>query len=92
VSLGSHLRQMRASRGLSLRQLAQASRVNPSTLSRWESDATCPRVYELEAVLTALRASDSERALAWQQLNAPRAVRVITTESMSLVLPAGLRR
>jgi transcriptional regulator with XRE-family HTH domain len=88
VSLGSHLRQMRASRGLSLRQLAQASRVNPSTLSRWESDATCPRVYELEAVLTALRASDSERALAWQQLNAPRAVRVITTESLSLVLPA----
>ena len=89
MSLGSHLRQMRASRGLSLRQLAQASRVNPSTLSRWESDATCPRVYELEAVLTALRASDSERALAWQQLKAPRAVRVITTESVSLVLPAG---
>jgi transcriptional regulator with XRE-family HTH domain len=45
-------------------------------------------VYELEAVLTALRASDSERALAWQQLNAPRAVRVITTKPMSSVLPA----
>jgi transcriptional regulator with XRE-family HTH domain len=45
-------------------------------------------VYELEAVLTALGASDLERALAWQQLNAPRAVRVITTQPMSSVLPA----
>ncbi len=89
MSLGSHLRQMRASRGLSLRQLAQASRVNPSTLSRWEADITCPRVYELEAVLTALRASDSERARAWQQLNAPRGVQVIATKPMSGVLPVG---
>jgi transcriptional regulator with XRE-family HTH domain len=89
VSLGNYLRQMRASRGLSLRQLAQASRVNPSTLSRWESDATCPRVYELEAVLNALQASGTERAQALEQLHAPRGVRAMTTATVSLVLPAG---
>jgi transcriptional regulator with XRE-family HTH domain len=69
VSLGSHLRQMRLSRGLSIRALAHRARVSPSTLSRWESGSTSPRVYELEAVLTALQASGSERASAWQQLH-----------------------
>jgi transcriptional regulator with XRE-family HTH domain len=89
VSLGSHLRQMRLSRGLSIRALAHRARVSPSTLSRWESGSTSPRVYELEAVLTALQASGSERASAWQQLHAPRVVRAFTTESMHLTLPAG---
>jgi transcriptional regulator with XRE-family HTH domain len=89
VSLGNHLRQTRASQGLSLRQLAQASRVNPSTLSRWESDATCPRVYELEAVLNALQASDSERVQALEQLHAPRGVRALAAASVRLTLPAG---
>jgi transcriptional regulator with XRE-family HTH domain len=46
-------------------------------------------VYELEAVLTALQASGSERASAWQQLHAPRVVRAFTTESMRLTLPVG---
>ncbi|BCW96106.1 MAG: helix-turn-helix transcriptional regulator [Fimbriimonadales bacterium] len=73
MGLAEHLRRLRASRGLSLRQLARASRVSASTLSRWESGATLPRVYELEAVLNALQAREHERACAWQLLNAPRA-------------------
>jgi transcriptional regulator with XRE-family HTH domain len=88
VSLGNHLRRMRLSRGLSIRALAHRAKVSPSTLSRWESDSTQPRVYELEAVLTALQASGSERALAWQQLHAPRGVRAMATEAARLPLPA----
>lgn len=73
VFLAEHLRRMRASRGLTLRQLARAARVNVSTLSRWEAGMTTPRVYELRAVLTALRATETECAQAWQLLDAPRA-------------------
>jgi transcriptional regulator with XRE-family HTH domain len=89
VSLGSHLRQLRLARGLSIRALAERAKVNPSTLSRWESDSTLPRVYELEAVLNALQASGTERAQALEQLHAPRGVRAMTTATVSLVLPAG---
>ncbi|MCL6533930.1 MAG: helix-turn-helix domain-containing protein [Armatimonadetes bacterium] len=71
--MAEHLRRLRASRGMSLRQLARASRVNASTLSRWESGTTTPRVYELEAVLNALQAEAHERLQAWQLLQAPRA-------------------
>ncbi len=73
MHLAEHLRRLRASRGMSLRQLARASRVNASTLSRWESGTTTPRVYELEAVLNALQAEAHERLQAWQLLQAPRA-------------------
>jgi len=89
VSLGSHLRQMRLSRGLSIRALAERAKVNPSTLSRWESDSTLPRVYELEAVLNALQASGTERAQALEQLHAPRGVRALAAASVRLTLPAG---
>ncbi len=47
--------------------------MNASTLSRWESGTTTPRVYELEAVLDALQAKEQERLQAWQLLQAPRA-------------------
>jgi transcriptional regulator with XRE-family HTH domain len=89
VSLGSHLRQLRLARGLSIRALAERAKVNPSTLSRWESDSTSPRVYELEAVLNALQANGLERAQALEQLHAPRGVRALAAASVRLTLPAG---
>lgn len=90
MSLAKHLRGMRVARGMSLRQWARCARLNPSALSRWGSGVTLPRVYELRAVLNALRASEVERARIWHQLQAPRAVMHSTAEDRESFLPAAL--
>ncbi|MCS6923190.1 MAG: helix-turn-helix domain-containing protein [Fimbriimonadales bacterium] len=74
LSLGVWIRQARQGRGLSQNQLALRARVAPSTLNRWERELTRPSIPELEQVLTALGASESERAHALRLLAAPRAV------------------
>ncbi len=73
-TIGSYLRELRLSRGVSIRALARSAGVNASTLSRWESGVTRPSNYELEAVLRALNASEVESQGAWERLNAPRAL------------------
>ncbi len=73
-TIGSYLQELRLSRGVSIRALARSAGVNASTLSRWESGATRPSNYELEAVLRALNASEVESQGAWERLNAPRAL------------------
>jgi transcriptional regulator with XRE-family HTH domain len=74
ITLGSHLRQMRTARSLSLRRLAEHAALAPSTLSRWEEGRTLPRLPEMDAVLNALNATPAQRAQALALLNAPRAV------------------
>lgn len=74
LSVGVWIRQARQSRRLSQNQLALRARVAPSTLNRWERELTNPSIPELEQVLTALEASDAERADALRLLSAPRAV------------------
>lgn len=59
---------------MSVRALARSSGVHASTLSRWESGATRPSGYELEAVLRALNVSEEESQMVWEQLKAPRAL------------------
>ncbi len=71
---GALLRELRQSRRMSLGQLAERAVVAKSTVSRWEAGAYQPRLPELEAVLTALQASPSQRVEAMGRVQAPRAV------------------
>jgi transcriptional regulator with XRE-family HTH domain len=88
VSLGSHLRQLRQKRGLSMNRLAGLAQISQSTISRWESGKFAPSIYELEAVLQQLDVSADERRHALSLINAPRAVahlRTIGTEPQASI-------
>src|SRR5262245_60758231 len=56
-------------------RLAQKAGVSKAALSQWEAGSRLPRVAELEAVLDALGAPPSQRALALASIDAPRALR-----------------
>lgn len=73
--LGELLRQLRIADGLSQNGLASRAGIAASTLSRWESGATLPRVTELESVLGVLKASRLQSRRALMLIGAPRAAR-----------------
>jgi transcriptional regulator with XRE-family HTH domain len=75
--VGVLLRRWRGERNFSLSDLARASGVSSSTLSRWESGRTRPRALELETVLDVLRVPDPYRLEARTRLNRPRALRLL---------------
>lgn len=68
------LRDLRQRRRLTLGRLSLLSGVHKATLSRWESGAFLPRIPELKRVLTALDATDDERAACLRLLDVPRAI------------------
>ena len=72
--IGSLIRDWRMERKLSLGALSLKADVHKATLSRWERQEQQPRVSELEAVLTALQVTDTQRREALALLDAPRAV------------------
>ncbi len=55
ISVGQHLRSMRALRGLSMRELAEASGLNINTLSLIENNKTSPSVSTLQQLATTLK-------------------------------------
>ncbi|HUI90318.1 MAG TPA: cupin domain-containing protein [Anaerolineales bacterium] len=55
ISVGRHLRSIRALRGLSMRALAEASGLNINTLSLIENDKTSPSVSTLHQLAAALK-------------------------------------
>jgi transcriptional regulator with XRE-family HTH domain len=54
VSVGQHLRALRAEHGLSIRALAELSELNVNTLSLIENDKTSPSVSTLQQIAAAL--------------------------------------
>jgi transcriptional regulator with XRE-family HTH domain len=55
ISVGRHLRSIRALRGLSMRELADASGLNINTLSLIENNKTSPSVSTLQQLATTLK-------------------------------------
>ncbi|MCL4528491.1 MAG: cupin domain-containing protein [Chloroflexi bacterium] len=55
ISVGRHLRSMRALRGLSMRALAEASGLNINTLSMIENNKTSPSVSTLQQLAATLK-------------------------------------
>lgn len=72
--VGALLKAWRKSQKLTGKNLARQSGIDPTTLWRWESGQTQPRIAELEAVLTALNATPLQRQEALAYIEAPRAV------------------
>lgn len=66
------LRQLREAQGLSAEQLARSSSLNVATIRRWEEAEHMPRLTELDAGLTALRAGPTQRAAVLALLDTPR--------------------
>ena len=54
INVGRHLRELRAGRGLSIRALAEQSRLNVNTLSLIENSRTSPSVSTLQQLASAL--------------------------------------
>jgi transcriptional regulator with XRE-family HTH domain len=71
-TLGDFLQTLRASRRLGLSAAAQAAGVHRSTLHRWEQGDTLPRLSELEALLSVLKADPNQKRQALLRLDAPR--------------------
>ena len=76
-SVGELLRDLRAARSLSLAKLALRAGVAARTLIYWEAGTYQPRLPELEAALTALSATEAQRAQAVALLEAPRGMRQV---------------
>jgi transcriptional regulator with XRE-family HTH domain len=74
ATVGSFLRELRKARGWSMAQAAARAGIGRVTLNRWETDRFQPRLPELEAVLSALRATATQRLRALMLLRAPRAL------------------
>jgi transcriptional regulator with XRE-family HTH domain len=72
--IGSYLQQLRVNQGITTTQLAQQAGIRRATLSEWQAGKRQPRLPELEAVLDALHASESQKRMAWQWLQAPSSV------------------
>jgi len=88
--LAALLREQRETRGLSLRQASFQAQLAPSTLSRWESGTTVPRVPELEGLLRALGVDGEDVLRILVSLNAPRAVKAVRSATdPSSVAPSG---
>jgi transcriptional regulator with XRE-family HTH domain len=82
--LAELLRRWRAQRGVSLSALARHAGIAKGTLSGWEGGLHWPRLPELDAVLTALEVSPTERREALALIGAPRAERSLALLSAAV--------
>lgn len=71
--LAAVLRQLRKARSLTLEQAAQRASLSRSALTRWENGVNQPRLTELNALLTALDATEAQRYQVLALVDAPRA-------------------
>ena len=55
-SVGELIRDLRTSRGLSIRELATETRLSSAAISRWESGKRIPSVESFNKVMAALNA------------------------------------
>jgi transcriptional regulator with XRE-family HTH domain len=76
ASVGNLLHDLRQQRGLSRQQLVERAQVGMRTLRYWEANERSPCTAELEAVLTALEATATERAQVLATLTTPRGLRL----------------
>jgi transcriptional regulator with XRE-family HTH domain len=74
------LQTLRAARRMGLTAAAQAAGVHRTTLYRWEQGQALPRLSELEALLSALRADPNQKRQALLRLDAPRAQHQVQEE------------
>src|SRR5580700_2505222 len=80
AGIGTFLRQLRTDKRISLSQLARSAALAERTLRNWESELYQPRLPELEAVLTALDASEAHQVEALTLIDAPRGVRALRAQ------------
>lgn len=73
-TVGELIREARLARKRSIRGLAAAAGISPSTISNWEAEKAQPRIPELDAILDALQASEALRVEAYMRIDAPRAL------------------
>jgi transcriptional regulator with XRE-family HTH domain len=90
--VGSRLREERARRGISLRELARRVGVSPSLVSQIELDRVNPSVSTLYALVTELGVTMSEMFSDGAQEPAPLVVRERTAESDGIVTDPDTRR
>jgi transcriptional regulator with XRE-family HTH domain len=88
--IGTFLKELRTSRQMSLNRLAERAQLSKRTLSYWEAGTYQPCLPELEALLTALDATQEQREQAFALVNAPRATRRLRADSRALWLEAEL--
>lgn len=81
--VGTLLWEMRTARGLSVGELARRAAISKATLSYWEAGTRQPRVPELETVLVALHATETQRAQALAVIDAPRSMRQLRLDEPS---------
>ena len=74
------MQTLRTVRRLGLTAAAQAAGLHRSTLYRWEQGNALPRLSELDALLTALRADPNQKRQALLRLDAPRAKKYVREE------------
>lgn len=69
--IGSYIRELRIGQRLNTAVLAQKAGIRRATLSEWQSGKRQPRLPELDAVLNALNASDTQKRKAREFLRTP---------------------
>jgi transcriptional regulator with XRE-family HTH domain len=88
--VGQFLRHLRKARGLTLQQATRAAGISLSALDRWETGVNQPRLSELEALLTALRASAKQRGQVLALMDAPRARAQVQDKIFRIAQQTGL--
>ena len=69
------LLRWRQNRALSLQRAADVAGINRTTLFRWETGKTVPRVVELQRILNALDVPEEEQRRCFHALESPRGLR-----------------
>ncbi|MBC8142636.1 MAG: helix-turn-helix domain-containing protein [Armatimonadetes bacterium] len=90
--IGATLKSLRRERGVSIGTLAAQSGIHKTTLYRWESGATVPRLPELSHVLDALGVSAQTRAQCHERVLAPRAVQWLKSQDAGVLTVGDLLR
>lgn len=82
TGVGDWLREIRLSRQMSTAELARDAGIRRATLCDWQTGRRRPRLVELECVLNALSASDSEKRHALSLLGSPCALKRLQQEGL----------
>lgn len=86
--LAAFVRTLRTAQKISLSGLADRAGIAKSTLSRWESGRSLPRLSELDITLDALDATPDQRRRALEMIGAPRATNRLRNEDRTAAVQA----
>ncbi len=90
IGLGAYLTELRQARAMAAAEAARSADISRSSLHNWESGKHALRIEELEALLRALSASETEVKTALSLLERPRAQRRLAEiEPETALLPHG---